>query len=632
MCGICGIVDYKGGLISDGRIRSMADKMAHRGPDDAGLYHDKASLPEAALGHRRLSIIDLSSRGHQPMSNEDGSVWITLNGEIYNYKELKFELEKKGHKFVSSTDTETVVHLYEEYGEECVGYLRGMFAFAIWDAKKKILMAARDRAGKKPLLYYHDGELLCFSSEFASLLESGLIKNDINHEAVHYYLTFGYIPSPMTIYRKVSKLPPAHILILQNNKVTIKRYWALDYSNKIKITEEDAADEVLRLLKEAVKIRLYSDVPLGAFLSGGIDSSAVVGLMSALTNGRVKTFSIGFEDKDYNELKYAGNIAERFGTEHHELIVKPDALGILPLLVERYGEPYADSSCIPTYYVCHETKRFVTVALNGDGGDESFAGYERYQAMLASEIYAKTPAIVKKGVEFFIKALPDSINSKNNIRKIKRFFEGVNLPAASRYLRWLSIFGEKLKSELYTEKYMLNFKDNGPVRFIYPYISNTNTPGLVDRLLMADTNLYLPDDLLVKVDIASMANSLEARSPFLDHKLMEFAASLPEEYKIKNFVKKYMLKKSLKGLIPEENLHRRKMGFGMPVGAWFRDELKDFMRDTILSKTSFNRVYFKQETVQGMIKDHIEKRRDYAPQLWALLMLELWYRRFIGHN
>jgi len=615
MCGICGIIDRRVGVLSDRVVRAMADKMTHRGPDDAGIYHDRAALPEAMLGHRRLSIIDLSVRGHQPMPNEDGTVWIVLNGEIYNYKELKTGLEEKGHKFTSNTDTETVIHLYEEYGEECVKYLRGMFAFALWDTKKKVLMAARDRVGKKPLIYYHDENTFCFASEFASLLESGVIKNDINHEAIRSYLTFGYIPAPLTAYRNMLKLPPAHILTFRDNKVTVKRYWQLDYSNKIEITEEDAAGEVLRLLKEAVKIRLYSDVPIGAFLSGGIDSSAVVGLMSELAGKRVKTFSIGFEDKDYNELAYAKNIAERFDTEHHELIVKPDALSILPLLAERYGEPYADSSCIPTYYVCRETKRFVTVALNGDGGDESFAGYERYQAMLVSEIYGKLPGSVRKGIGFFVNALPDSINSKNKIRKIKRFFNGVNLPVAERYVRWLGIFDEKTKDD--------------PARFVRPYISDGNIRGFLDRLLAADVSLYLPDDLLVKVDIASMANSLEARSPFLDHKLMEFAASLPPHYKMKNFVKKYILKKALKDLIPGENLHRRKMGFGLPVGAWFRGELKDFMRNTILSKASFSKLYFKEEVLRKMIEEHVDKRRDYASQLWVILMLELWYQRFV---
>ncbi len=629
MCGICGIIDCKGsGAASDSAVRAMAGKIAHRGPDDAGLYHDKASLPEAVLGHRRLSIIDLSLHAHQPMSNEDGSIWIVFNGEIYNYEELKSGLEARRHKFISNTDTETVIHLYEEYGEECVKYLRGMFAFAIWDVRKKSLFAARDRVGKKPFVYYHDGEVFYFASEPAALIENKSIERRIDHEAINYYLTLGYIPSPLTVYKNVLKLPPAHILVFRNNQVTVKRYWSLDYSKKIDITEEDAAGEVLRLLKEAVRVRLHSDVPLGAFLSGGIDSSAVVGLMSGLVSGRVKTFSIGFKEKDYNELAHAGRIAEKFDTEHHEMIVKPDALSILPLLVERYGEPYADSSAIPTYYVCRETRRFVTVALNGDGGDELFAGYERYQAMLGAEIYRKLPAFMRRMAKGLAGILPDSIDSKNRLRKIRRLFNGIELPAAGRYMRWISIFNDELRDALYTEELKTSLAGEDPGRLFRQYIDGHDELGLLDRLLMTDTNVYLPEDLLVKVDIASMANSLEARSPFLDHKLMEFVARLPAQYKMHRFVKKYILKKALKGLIPDENLYRRKMGFGMPVGTWFRGELKDFMRDTILSKASFSKLYFKQETARKMIEDHIGMKRDYAPQLWALLMLELWYKRY----
>ncbi|MFA5142614.1 MAG: asparagine synthase (glutamine-hydrolyzing) [Candidatus Omnitrophota bacterium] len=627
MCGICGIINNRPGIAGENAVRAMSDKLIHRGPDDAGIYRDKASLPEAVLGHRRLSIIDLSPRGHQPMSNEDGTIWLVMNGEIYNYRELKLELEAKGHKFSSNTDTETVVHLYEEYGEECVTRLRGMFAFAVWDAGKKMLMAARDRVGKKPLVYYHDGGTFCFASELASLLASGLIKTDINHEAIDNYLTLGYIPAPLTAYRRILKLPPAHILTFRDNKVTIKRYWELDYSNKIKITEGEAAEEVLKLLREAVKIRLYSDVPLGAFLSGGIDSSAVVALMSRVSPARVKTFSIGFEEKAYNELSYARSVAERFGTEHHEFIVRPDAMAILPALVERYGEPYADSSCIPTYYVAKETKRYVTVALNGDGGDESFAGYERYQAMIASKIYRIVPQPLRKVFKGAMQALPGSMDYKNNLIRIQRFLEGVELPTLQRYARWVSIFNPGIKDTMYTAEFKAGLSGEGHLGLLRPYIEGSGKIDLLDRILMADVNTYLPDDLLVKVDIASMANSLEARSPFLDHKLMEFAAALPPQYKMRNFVKKHILKKALKGLVPAGNLHRRKMGFGMPVGAWFRGELKGFVRDTILSGNSFCSLYFNGEAVRKMIDDNAEMKRDHTYRLWALLMLELWYQK-----
>ncbi len=626
MCGICGILDYnKNSYIEESVLRSMCLELNHRGPDDEGVFIDKEE-PSVGLGHRRLSIIDLSPAGHQPMSNEDGTVWLVLNGEIYNYKELRTDLENKGHKFKSNTDTETIVHLYEEYQEDCVKSLRGMFAFAIWDKQNKILLLARDRVGKKPLIYYHKYNNFCFASEFCALLGSGLINKDISFEAINHYLTFGYIPAPLTIYKEVYKLPPAHTLILKNNKVTIKKYWELDYRNKIKITEEEAADETIRLLKEAVKIRLYSDVPLGVFLSGGIDSSTVVALMNQLSSNRIKTFSIGFEEKDYSELKYARNIADRFNTEHHEFIVKPNALEILPLLVERYGEPYADSSCIPTYYVARETRKYVTVALNGDGGDESFAGYERYQAMLVAEMIPRT---IKKIASRFSSILPDSVSSKNNLRRIKRFLKAIALSSQYRYIKWVGIFDDVLKKDIYLDGFAKIVNKSDPLNFISPYLDNSSGMSMIDSLLYTDVMTYLPYDLLVKVDITSMANSLEARSPFLDHKLMEYVAKLPAEYKMKRLTKKYLLKKAIKDLVPPQNIHRKKMGFALPVGEWFRNELKGFLSETILSERSLKRGYFKKESIKEMVSKHIQKKADYTFQLWAFLMLELWHQRFI---
>lgn len=630
MCGICGAIDNNvNATINDSLLFNMCAAMAHRGPDDEGVYTNSSSEPFVGLGHRRLKIIDLSSSGHQPMSNEDGTVWIVFNGEVYNYRDLRRGLQEKGHSFKSHTDTETVIHLYEEYGRDCVKFLSGMFAFAIWDSKGQSLLLARDRVGKKPLIYSFKDGIFCFASEFLSLLSSGAVKKEVNYDSVNYYFSFGYIPAPLTIYKNVFKLLPAHTLVFKNGKIDICRYWGLDYDRKIVISEDEAAEETLKLLREAVKIRLYSDVPLGAFLSGGVDSSTVVALMSQLSQEKVKTFSIGFREEGYSELKYAGNIAKRFATEHHEFIVKPKALEILPLLVERYGEPYADSSCIPTYYVAQETKKYVTVALNGDGGDELFAGYERYPAMLIAEIYKGFPDIAKKIISGFLFLLPVSVNPRNRMRNIKRFFEAANLPRQQRYLRWVSIFSPELKISLYSDEFKNKVSDKDSAAWLEPFLYGSNKLNLLDRLLMADTHTYLPNDLLVKMDITSMANSLEARSPFLDHKLMEFAASLPAEYKIKGLVKKYILKKAIKGLVPAQNIHRRKMGFGMPVGEWFRQDLKGILYETLLSKQFINRGYFKHDKVKNMIKEHIERHADYTFQLWALLMFELWHRRFI---
>ncbi|MBP7055348.1 MAG: asparagine synthase (glutamine-hydrolyzing) [Candidatus Omnitrophica bacterium] len=629
MCGICGIIDAKGAFVSQEKIRLMADAMAHRGPDDSGFYLSPSSSPRAGLGHRRLSIIDLSSHGHQPMENEDGSLRIVLNGEIYNYCELRSELESKGHLFRSHTDTETVIHLYEEYGEDCVKFMRGMFAFAIWDENKKILFAARDRVGKKPFLYFNGSNVFIFASEFKSLCASGAVSAGINPISLNYYMALGYVPSPMTIYKDILKLPPAHSLILKAGKVSIKRYWELDYSKKIEISEEDAASEVIRLLREAVNIRLRSDVPLGAFLSGGIDSSAIVAMMSRESGSRIKTFSIGFEDKAFNELCYARAIASRFSTEHNEFIVKPDALKILPLLVERYGEPYADSSCIPTYYVCNETRKHVTVALNGDGGDELFAGYDRYQAICASDFYNKLPHPAKLLAKSFAVVLPDSTDFKNRFRRLKRFFDGIELPIEQRYMRWISIFNSEMRSVIYSESFKDIVGSSDPSEVIRPYLATIGNLDILDGVLSADTHTYLLHDLLVKVDIASMSNSLEARSPFLDHKLMEFAAKLPPGYKMKNLVKKYILKKALKGILPERNICRNKMGFGVPVGAWFRDELKNFLKDILFSQSSLSRGYFKPDEIKNLVLEHASGKKDHAFRLWSLLMLELWHKRFI---
>lgn len=630
MCGICGVIDYnRNSSLNEDLVRRMCNELRHRGPDDEGVHIKKNSCPAVGLGHRRLSIIDLSTVGHQPMSNENGTIWLVFNGEVYNYRDLRQELEGKGHIFKSNTDTETVIHLYEEYKEDCVKHIRGMFAFAIWDEIGQTLLLARDRVGKKPLLYTYVNGVFCFASEFLALLESGLVKKDIYTESIHYYLTFGYIPAPLTIYNNVFKLMPAHILILKNTKITLQQYWRLDYAQKINISEDEAAGEVLRLLKEAVKIRLYSDVPLGAFLSGGIDSSTVVGLMSELSSNKVKTFSIGFEERDYSELRYARNIAEKFDTEHHEFIVNPKALEILPLLLERYGEPYADSSCIPTYYVCQQTKRYVTVALNGDGGDESFAGYERYQAMLAAELLSKSPFLFKYFIQKFSRFIPDSIEPKNKLRRIRRFFDGAFLPVYQRYLKWIGIFDDGLKKEIYSEDYANKIANAKSSVFLKPFLNDSDNINLLDRLLNTDVHNYLPNDLLAKVDITSMANSLEARSPFLDHKLMEFAARLPSHYKLRGFIKKYILKKAIKDYLPHENIHRKKMGFGVPVGRWFRAELKGLLMDTVLSESALKRGYFKPESIKNMVNYHIEGKKDYTFQLWTLLMLELWYKRFI---
>ncbi len=626
MCGICGIVDYSGKPVEKGAVGRMCMALEHRGPDGEGIYIDPPG--SVGLGHRRLSIIDLSDEASQPMHNEDSSVWLVFNGEIYNFHELRPGLEKKGHRFVSHSDTETIVHLYEEYGEDCVNRLRGMFAFAIWDAGKKKIFAARDRAGKKPFLYSWDGQRFVFASEFCAMLESGSVRRDIEENAVSYYMSLGYIPAPMTIFKGIRKLMPAHTLIADASGVRTRKYWDLDYTSKLRIGEDEAAERFLELFREAVKIRLYSDVPLGAFLSGGVDSSCVVAMMSEFT--RVKTFSIGFEEQDYSEIEYARQVSRIFGTEHREFIVKPDALDIISLLTQRYGEPYADSSCIPTYYVSQETRKFVTVALNGDGGDESFGGYERYQAMNAADKIGR-PGL--RDISRVVSGLlPDSTEPKSFSRRVKRFLGNAGLPAAERYLRWVGISGDIRLADLYSRDFAAKTDINAPLELLKPYFSMPGKMDLLDRLLKADVNTYLPNDLLVKVDIAAMANSLEGRSPFLDHMVMEFAAGLPSSYKIRGSIKKYIVKKAFSNKLPGAILGRRKMGFGLPVGRWFRGELKDYLRQTLLSETSLGRGYFDRDKVRSMVDSHTEGRRDLSFQLWAMLMLELWHKKFIDER
>jgi asparagine synthase (glutamine-hydrolysing) len=625
MCGIVGIVGHDSDSVDQALVSRMCAAIRHRGPDDDGFYFNGP----VGLGMRRLSIIDLAG-GQQPIHNQDKTAWIVFNGEIYNYRELRAQLEKLGHRFYTNSDTEAIIHAYDEYGADCPKHLRGMFAFAIWDEKRQELFLARDRVGKKPLLYAHVKGQLIFASEFSALLLHPDISRDVERDAIHYYLSFACVPAPMTAYRAIRKLEPGHILRWKAGEIKIDCYWQLDFSRKIKVSEEEAGERAVEILREAVRVRLMSDVPLGAFLSGGIDSSAVTALMSEEMSQPVKTFSIGFEEQDFSELHHARRVAEHIGADHHEFIVRPDAMEVLPTLVEHYGEPYADSSAIPTYYVARETRKHVTVALNGDGGDECFAGYRRYAAMQLAEKYHKLPAILRRGlVEQAVALLPGSERDRNRAARIKRFVRAASLPRVERYLRWVSVFYGDAKRDLYTEGFRAETEHLRAATFLEPWFAKSNGSGVLDASLLADTMTYLPNDLLVKVDIASMAVSLEARSPFLDHHVIEFAASLPEEYKLRGLTTKYLLKRVLKRLLPAENLERPKMGFGVPVGHWFRNEMNGFLREVLLSEKAARRGLFKPEAVQNMVEQHTTGTRNYAYQLWSLLMLELWFQRFI---
>ena len=630
MCGICGKIYFDHRRTVDERLlRQMTDVLQHRGPDDSGVFVSGS----VGLGHRRLSIIDLSAAGHQPMANEDGSLQIVLNGEIYNYKELRPELEARGHVFSSQTDTEVILHLYEQEGPACVQRLRGMFAFAVWDARRQELFLARDRAGKKPLSWaIVDGSLI-FASELKSLLKDPALASEVDPVALHHYLTYQYVPGPQTIFKGVHKLPPAHTLLLRNGDIKIERYWKLSYKDKLQLPKlEDYCDQLRHVFTEAVKIRLRSDVPLGAFLSGGVDSSATVAIMAQLLDRPVKTFSIGFEDKDFDELAYARMVGSQYGTEHTEFVVRPEAVKILPTLIYHYDEPYADASAIPTYYVSKLTREHVTVALNGDGGDESFAGYERYWADALAARYEHIPRFLREGIRQAANLLPYRENRWSFSRRLRRFLNGVADEAARRYVRWLCYFSNDMKDDLYTGEFTHAMVSHDSVNLTEDVYARSDAPTQLEKSLDADVNMYLPYDLLVKVDIASMANSLEARSPFLDHKVMEFAARLPAHLKLRGGQGKFLLKKAFEPMLPREILYRKKMGFGVPINQWLRSDLKQPAYDILLDSRSIGRGYFKRQAVQQLLDDHVSMRADHSYRLWALLWLELWHRMFIDKS
>jgi asparagine synthase (glutamine-hydrolysing) len=626
MCGICGRIDLDGKPVNAELIRKMTACLAHRGPDDSGLY----IKGDAGLGHRRLSVIDLSPLSHQPMANEDETIWIVYNGEIYNFPALREDLIKKGHQFRSKSDTETILHLYEEYGVDCPAHLSGMFAFAIWDEKDRSLFLARDRVGKKPLYYRHAQDSFTFASEIKSILQDPAVPRKPEVEAIHHYLTWQYVPSPWTAFEGIAKLPPAHSLVLKDGCVETRRYWKLSYGPKHRMGMEEIKRETLERLKEATRIRLMSDVPLGAFLSGGVDSSAVVAMMAGLTDGPVKTFSIGFKEEAYNELKYARSIADRFGTDHREFIVEPDAVQVIEKLVWHYNEPFADPSAIPTYYVSKLAREHVKVALNGDGGDENFAGYRRYVANEFSRVlHRAVPSPLVKAILPLVLLLPHGKSTNNFSWRLKRFLQEYIQPPEIRNGHWLCHFTEEMKRGIYTHDFVARVAGRDSFDLMIERYREADAGNFLDKTLYADVMMYLPDDLLVKVDVASMANSLEARSPFLDHTFMEFAAKIPADLKLKGRSTKYILKEALKGVLPDAVLSREKMGFGVPIDHWFRNELKEMAYDTLLSDRAVQRGYFRKEAVRSMLDAHVSGKWNWQYQIYNLLMLELWHRVFI---
>ena len=627
MCGICGYLNGNGQPANRATLEAMNAVIRHRGPDSDGfLLRDGVGL-----AMRRLAIVDLRT-GDQPITNEDSTIWIVFNGEIYNFPELRSKLEARGHVFRTHTDTEAIVHLYEEYGDDCVQHLRGMFAFAIWDAPRRRLLLARDRLGKKPLYYAEHAGALLFGSEIKSLLQFPGLPREPDLEAIKLYLTLQYVPDPLSGYRAIRKLPPAHRLIAERGAIRVERYWDLSYGPKHAGSEDELAEELRARLREAVRLRLLSDVPLGAHLSGGIDSSLIVALMAEAASGPVKTFSIGFEEERFSELVHARAVAQRFGTDHHEFVV---GYGDVPDLMERltshFDEPFADSSALPMYHLARLTRQHVTVALNGDGGDEIFAGYQRYRLDRFANLYRRLPrAVTQRLLPLLLRSVREPVNvplEANWVAGLKRLSQMAATSPAASIVAWGSYFAEDMQRALWRPEILATIHCPTSEAWLSSAFDAAPATSFLDRTLYVDTTNYLPGDLLVKADRMTMAHSLEGRSPFLDHELVEWVARLPEHFKLRGGTHKYLLKRAFAAQLPATILARGKQGFGIPLGAWFRGPLAAWAKETLTDPQAHVQQLFRTESLADLLKDHSAGLTDHGKRIWTLLMLECWLRR-----
>ncbi len=627
MCGICGVFIHNQSVkLSDEILKGMTDTLKHRGPDDEGFYVEDF----VGLGHRRLSIIDLSM-GHQPIFNEDKSKVIIFNGEIYNYQGLRTYLLKKKHKFTTFSDTEVILHLYEEFGSACVEKLRGMFAFAIYDIKNKSLYLARDRLGIKPLYYYHHNGMCLFGSEIKAILNFDSINKELDYEALSDYLSYLYIPAPKTIFRYIKKLPAGHWLLYQNDELKIQKYWDISFDNTLELKEDQWINGLYDHLEQSVQMRLMSEVPLGAFLSGGIDSSIVVAIMSILNSLSVITNSIGFTDSKFNELEYAKETSDYFHTDHHQYVVTPNSVEILDKLAWYFDEPFADSSALPTYYVSKVAKENVTVALSGDGGDENFAGYRRYYFdVLENKIRGLIPSAIRRTIiqriaDIYPKAdwLPQYLRAKTLLQNIS------TTPVEGYFQSMTHLSAEQRESILNPDIYgMLN--GYASIDLFKRHYENSDSSDLLSKVQYVDIKTYLVDDILTKVDRASMAHSLEVRVPLLDHVFMEYVAQMPSNLKLNGKTSKYIFKEMTKKLLPEKILNRKKMGFTVPVDEWFRTDLKALYRDEVLSASQTNSQYFNIDYLRSMWQQHQRGHKNYGVQFWAILMFVKWAKNFLN--
>ena len=625
MCGIAGFVECPanpsrfGPESSRTLIHSMCDVIRHRGPDDEGVWEEDG----VALGMRRLSIIDLST-GHQPIHSEDRTVRVVFNGEIYNFRELRRELEDAGHWFYTNTDTEAIVHAYEQWGASAIARLRGMFGLAIWDAKSRTLLVARDRIGIKPLYYAEASGRLYFASELKSLLQAPDLSRDIDLDALDHYLSFLYTPRDGSILKSVRKLPPGHLLTWRDGRVSIEQYWQIAAAETFTGSDGEAVEQLREVLTDAVRSHLVSDVPLGAFLSGGIDSSLVVGLMATISGAPVKTFSIGFDEPAFDELEHARRVAQHFGTDHHEFVVKPDAVSILDNLIAHFDEPFADSSAIPTWYVSEMARRHVTVVLSGDGGDELFGGYDRYvphPRVVAFDRYS--PRALRRVAAIAAERLPHGARGKNFLRHVGRDDQG-------RYLDSIRFFGADEKPQLLSYEVQRRLAGPDPETRMARHFERFAELPWPSQMMRFDAETYLPEDVLTKVDRMSMAHSIESRVPILDNHVIAFASSLPAAMKIKGGRRKHILKQVAGALLPHEILGRPKQGFGVPLGIWFRGNLREVFADTLLSPASLQRGYFQPAFVRRIVDEHLAGRRDHTLRLWQLVVFERWHQQYVN--
>lgn len=623
MCGICGLVNFDGAPASPPLVRAMAATLAHRGPEATGVYVDPC-CPAVGLGHTRLRIIDLRVEADQPMASDDGRVQVTFNGEIYNHRELRRQLESEGCRFCTTSDTEVLLRLYERHGHRAVPEIDGMFAFAIWDERERCLLLGRDRVGKKPLYYATSPRSFVFASEIKALLQHPDVDGAVDCDVLPTFFLYGYVPCPATMYRSIRQLPPGHLLaVTTTGKTNLAEYWDVPLPSRREvapISEAEAVAEVRRVLTDAVRRRLIADVPLGAFLSGGIDSSIVVGLMSGLTREPVRTFSIGFTgDPAFDETHYAEIVARRFGTVHTKFIVEPSAVDLIERLVWHHDGPFADSSAVPTYVLSRLTRQHVTVALNGDGGDELFAGYLRFYATLLSE---RLPGWLRAGVRGGARLLPEIGSHRSPVRRLKKFAGSLALPFGDRFTRWIGVFYEDLP------RLLPDVDGRRPAGLVAldGYLERARGATDLNRLLYLNFKTYLLDDLLVKMDRCAMAHALEGRSPFLDTALVELAFRLPDRFRLRGRQTKWILRRAFADLLPAEILTRGKMGFGVPLQKWFRTELREYLADHLLAPGARLADYVDVRYVRRLCEDHVAGRADHSHRLWTLLTFELWLR------